>query len=130
MTTTRGGEDVATLSVAQVEPQLVGQAPEYGDVSGLVSFVGDPDLKFRERDVLNTHPTKGTNSASSFKKRPDEETLGTTSSVGGVEEGFKLVFVEPIHRAFLLFGYLEADPLPGCLEEIFGLVVGIVSASD
>ncbi len=80
-----------------------------------------------KRDVLNTHPTKGTDAASGFKKRPDEETLGTTSSVGGVEEGFKLVFGETINRAFLLFGYLEADPLPGCLEEIFGLVVGIVS---
>ena len=34
---------------------------------------------------------------------------------------------EPINRSFLLFGYLEADPLPGRLEEIFGWVVGIVS---
>jgi len=46
----------------------------------------------RAGGVLNTHPTKGTDSASGLKKRPDEETLGTTSSVGGVEEGFKLVF--------------------------------------
>ncbi len=68
------------------------QAPEDRHVSSLVSFVGDPDLKFRERYVLNTHPTKGTDSASGLKKRPDEQTLGATSSVGGVEEGFKLVF--------------------------------------
>ncbi len=35
-----------------MEPEFVGQAPEYGEVSGLVSFVGDSDLKFREREVL------------------------------------------------------------------------------
>ena len=92
MATARGRQDVATLSAPEVEAKFVGQAPEDRHVSGLVSFVGDPDLKFRERDVLNPHPRKGTDAASGFKKRPDEQTLGTTSSVGGVEEGFKLVF--------------------------------------
>ncbi len=105
----------------------MGQAPEDGDIAGLVSFVGDPDLKFREREVLNTHPREGADSASGFKKRQDDQTLGATSSVGGVEEGFRLVLAETINRTFLLFGYLEADTLTGCLEEIFGLVVGIVA---
>ncbi len=123
MTTTRGGEDVAALTASEVEPEFVGQAPEDRHVSGLVSFVGDPDLKFREREVLNTHPTIGADSASGFKKCPDEEALNAASGIGRVEEGFKLVFGEPINRAFLLFGYLEADTLTGCLEEIFGLVV-------
>ncbi len=42
--TTWGGEDVAALTTAQVEPQLVGQAPEDGDVSSLISFVGDQGI--------------------------------------------------------------------------------------
>jgi len=83
-------KDIPRPAIAEMEAQLVHQALQDGDVSGLSSFPADADLPLPKRNLLRLKLGEKGDAHAGLQQRPKHEPLPGALFVGGREEPVNL----------------------------------------
>ena len=123
-------EEESGPPVAEVEPELVGERAEDGDVTGLIALVHDAELEVRERDVLSPYPAEGADAASGLDERADHESSRPALLVRPIEERVELLARQPVDGALAAAGRGEPNAAAGLGDEVLRLVVGVAAVAE